>query len=125
MRTRVEARGPASAQAMWFAYAHSSRWPRWAPQVRRVDPEGPLVAGMRGMVHGPAWSKARFEVTFVDPAAGRWTWRVQAGPVRLTIDHEVADGLTAVVIDGPAPFVLAYAPMARLALRRLVRSSAG
>ena len=47
---------------------------------------------------------------------------MQAGPVRLTIDHEVADGITAVVIDGPAPFALAYAPMARLALERLVRS---
>lgn len=125
MRTRVEARGPASAQVMWSAYAHTSRWRRWAPHIRWVDPEGPLVVGMRGVVHGPVWSNARFEVTSVDPPAGRWAWRVQAGPVRLTIDHEVADGMTAVVIDGPAPFVLAYAPIARLALQRLVRSPAG
>lgn len=110
---------------MWSAYAHTSRWHTWAPQVRRVDPEGPLVPGMRGVVYGPARFRARFEVTSVDPHAGRWIWRVRAGPVQLTIEHEVADGLTAVVIDGPAPFVLAYAPLARLALRRLVRLSAG
>jgi len=80
---------------------------------------------MRGVVHGPLWSNARFEVTSVDASAGRWTWRVRAGPVRLTIDHEVADGVAAVAIDGPAPVVLAYAPMARLALERLVRSAHG
>lgn len=123
MRTRVEARGPASAKAMWSAYSHTGRWRLWAPHIQRVDPEGPLVAGMRGVVHGPAGSNARFEVTSVDPPNGRWTWRVRSGPVRLTIDHEVADGMTAVVIDGLAPFVLAYAPVARLSLERLVRSS--
>ncbi|MGZ8630977.1 MAG: hypothetical protein ACXWZF_08440 [Actinomycetota bacterium] len=43
----------------------------------------------------------------------------RAGPVKLTIDHEVSDGLAAVVIDGLPPFVL-DAPVARLALDRLV-----
>jgi hypothetical protein len=44
------------------------------------------------------------------------------GPARLTIAHEVADGRTAVEIDGPAPLVIAYAPVARLALSRLVHT---
>ena len=120
MRKRVEARGPESADVMWAAYADTSQWARWAPQIRRIDPGGPLVEGMRGVVHGPVWSNARFEVTSVDRPTGRWTWRVRSGPVRLTIDHEVTDGMTAVEIDGSAPFVLAYAPVARVALERLV-----
>jgi hypothetical protein len=121
MQRRVEARGPAGADAMWAAYADTSRWAAWAPQIRRVEPLGPLEEGMRGSVEGPLWARARFEVVSVDAAARRWTWRVWAGPARLTIDHEVADGVTAVVIEGPAPLVLAYAPVARLALLRLVR----
>ena len=45
------------------------------------------------------------------------------GPARLRIRHEVADGVNAVEIQGPAPIVLAYAPAARLALERLARST--
>ena len=105
---------------MWSAYADTSRWATWAPQIRRVDPQGPLEEGMRGVVEGPFGARARFEVTGVAEAEGRWTWRVQVGPAYLTIDHEVADGLTAVEIDGPLPLVHAYAPVARLALIRLV-----
>ena len=59
-------------------------------------------------------------MTRLAEAEGRWTWRVQVGPAYLTIDHDVADGLTAVEIDGPALLVHAYAPLARLALTRLV-----
>jgi hypothetical protein len=106
---------------MWSSYANTSRWSTWAPQIRRVEPLGALETGMRGKVEGPFWTTARFEVTAVDEAAGLWTWRVQVGPARLTIDHEVADGLAAVEIDGPPPLVYAYAPVARIALARLVR----
>ena len=109
---------------MWSAYADTSRWAAWAPQIHRVDPWGPLEQGMRGVVGGPFGSRVRFKVTVVDEVEGRWTWRVGVGPARLTIDHEVADGLTAVEIDGPAPLVLAYVPVARLALTRLVHLGA-
>ena len=34
---------------------------------------------------------------------------VWVGPARLTIDHELADGVTAVEIDGPAALVRTYA----------------
>jgi len=124
MRRRIEERGSASADAMWTAYADTSHWATWAPQIRRVEPLGPLEEGMRGVVEGPFWARARFEVTTIDEAARRWTWRVRVGPAHMTIDHEVADGVTAVVIEGPAPLVLAYAPIARLALVRLVRGAA-
>ena len=108
---------------MWAAYADTSRWATWAPQIHRVDPNGPLEEGMSGVVEGPIGARARFEVTFVDEAARRWTWKVWIGPAQLTIDHEVDDGLTAVEIAGPAPLVIAYAPLARMALTRLVSHS--
>jgi len=120
MRTRVEVRGTASAVTMWAAYAHTSRWTNWAPQIRRVEPLGPLEEGLRGRVDGPLFARATFEVTRVDQAARRWTWRVAIGPAHLSIEHEMSEGATAVVIEGPAPLVLAYAPVARLALTRLV-----
>ena len=109
---------------MWSAYADTSRWASWAPQIRRVDPQGPLEEGMQGVVEGPFGVRARFEMTVVDEAERQWTWRVQVGPARLTIDHGVTDGLTAVEIDGPAALVHAYAPVARLALTRLVHVTA-
>ena len=104
---------------MWAAYADTSRWASWAPQIRRVEPLGPLEEGLRGRVDGPFFARATFEVTRVDEAARRWSWRVAIGPAHLTIDHEVSEGAPAVVIEGPAPLVLAYAPVARLALTRL------
>ena len=125
MRTRVEVRGSASAATMWAAYADTSRWTSWAPQIRRVEPLGALEEGMHGHVEGPFFSKARFEVTHVDEAARRWSWRVAIGPAHLTIGHEVGDGATAVVIEGAAPLVLAYAPVARLALTRLANLTEG
>jgi hypothetical protein len=106
---------------MWEAYADPSRWSTWAPQIRAVRPLERLRTGLSGEVEGLAGLRVRFEVTEVDEAAGRWTWRVHLGPAALTIEHEVADGRTAIVLDGPAPVVVAYAPVARLALSRLVR----
>ena len=105
---------------MWAAYADTSDWASWAPHIRSVDPLGIIYAGMRGVVEGPFRSRARFEVTSVNEAQRLWTWEVRLGPVHLVIDHEVAEGDTAVTIEGPAPFVLAYAPVARRALERLV-----
>jgi hypothetical protein len=93
----------------------------WAPHIDRVEPLGPIRVGMRGVVHGPLWSRARFAITAVDEHVGTWAWTVRIGPARLTIAHEVGDGRTAIVIDGPAPLVLAYVPVARVALGRLVR----
>ncbi len=105
---------------MWAACADTSRWTAWAPQIRRVEPLGPIAVGVRGEVEGVMGVKVRFEVTRFDETMRRWTWRVRVGPAHMTIDHEVGDGVTAVVIEGPAPLVLAYAPVARLALTRLV-----
>lgn len=122
MRTRIETTGPATARDMWEAYAEPGRWHEWAPQIRAVRPLERLHPGLRGKVEGLFGVRVPFEVIEVDEPAGRWTWRVELGPARLTIAHEVADGRTAVEIDGPAPLVIAYAPVARLALSRLVHT---
>jgi hypothetical protein len=120
VRTRIEATGPATTRDMWEAYADPARWHEWAPQIRAVRPLERIQTGLRGEVEGLLGVRVRFEVTEVDEPTGRWTWRVEVGPARLTIAHEVADGRTAAEIDGPAPIVLAYSPVARLALSRLV-----
>jgi len=79
-----------------------------------------LREGLEGSVTGLLGVRVRSRVTSVDVEAGRWAWEVRAGVVRLRIDHEVDYGRAAITIDGPAPAVLAYAPVARLALSRLV-----
>jgi hypothetical protein len=111
---------------MWSRYADPSRWREWAPQIRAVEAQGPLRVGLSGDVVGVAGLRAAFLVTSVDAEAGRWSWRVRGGvgPVRTTleIDHEVADGWAALRVTGPAAAVVAYEPVARLALARLVRA---
>ena len=58
-------------------------------------------------------------------AARTWSWLVRIGPVDLDLRHGVeADGTgsrTTVDIEGPAVVVLAYGPVARYALGRLVK----
>ena len=120
MELRVEAKGTATREAMWDAYADLSRWRSWAPQIRSVEPSGRIRVGLQGCVTGLLGVRARFRVLSVQPDAGRWSWEVRTGPVRLRIDHEVDDGSASVRIEGPAPAVLSYAPVARLALARLV-----
>jgi hypothetical protein len=121
MRRSVRVAGPASAEAQWHAYAHTARWPTWAPHLRRVDPEAALAVGLSGRVVGLAGVTAHFEVSAVDEAAGTWSWTVTVGPVRVALDHAVGDGWTELTVAGPAPVVLGYLPVARLALGRLVR----
>jgi hypothetical protein len=121
MRIRVQASGPSSAASMWEAYADPGRWSSWAPQIRGVRPLERLHLGMRGQVEGPAGVRASFEITELDEPERRWAWRVRFGPATLLIRHEVGDGWAAVDLEGPAPAVLSYAPVAKVALGRLVR----
>jgi hypothetical protein len=85
-----------------------------------------LVAGVRGRVRGPVGVSLPFVVDAVDEAARQWAWTVSVGPVRLHLLHWVAEApaggsTTGLRIDGPAPLVVGYAPLARLAIGRLVR----
>ena len=117
---RIRRRGAADKYQIWARYRDPERWSSWAPHIRAVRAEGPLRPGLEGEVVGVLGVTARFEVLEVDEAQGRWTWVVRSGPVRLRIEHEVADGLAGLVLSGPAPVVAAYAPVARAALGRLV-----
>lgn len=131
---QVGATGSASVPEVWHRYVTPQRWPQWSPQIQRVEgvePSRPVTAGTTGRVVGPMGVPIPFRVSAVDPAARRWAWRVRVGGLVLTLDHGV-DALDVdpsglgrtrawVRIAGPAPMVLAYAPLARVALSRLVR----
>ncbi len=117
--------GPASAPAVWEAYADPQRWTEWAPHIRRVEAIGRLRPGLRGQVHAVVPPPVTFEVTEVDATSRRWSWRAVLGPLRMSFDHGVdarpSGSGTWLTIHGPLPLVVLYAPLARLALHRLVR----
>ena len=121
----VRAHGPAGAPDVWEAYADPQRWPEWAPHIRRVDAIGRLRPGLAGQVWSIVPAPVSFEVTEVDAKRRRWSWQAVFGPVRMRFDHgvDVRDGgsETWLTMHGPLPLLMIYAPIARLALHRLVR----
>lgn len=98
----ISAEGPAPTSDVWRRYTHPALWPGWAPQIRRVVTDAEVVApDVTGTVHGPLLLRIPFRILAVDPAraGGSRAWaRVHA----------------------PTLLVAPYAPLARLALRRLV-----
>ncbi len=122
---RIAASGPRSIEEVWADYTHPSAWPSWAPQIRSVHGVGdPITAGDRGVVHGPVVLRVPFRIESIDQVARRWTWRVGVGPLSVVLDHGV-DAMEAgccawADVHAPGVAVLAYSPIARLALRRLV-----
>ena len=127
MNRRIAAVGPASPDVVWDRYIRPENWSGWSPQIRSVDsPDSPVRAGSRGRVHGPLGVVVDFEVLEVDLEKRCWEWRVTLpGDVRLTLGHAVeprgSGTRTTLDISGPAPIVLGYAPVAYVALTRLVR----
>jgi Polyketide cyclase / dehydrase and lipid transport len=112
--------------AVWERYATPSEWPSWAPQILRVEcAQNRLATGLTGRVHGWFGVAADFQVLTVDELRRTWAWRARSGPVTLKLHHAVlpvAEGSqTTLEIEGPALAVLLYAPLAQVALRRLVR----
>ena len=122
MRRVHAADSSAPPAAAWSLVAEPRRWAEWAPHVRGAwglgAPEvqaGKLgAAKLLGAVPVPA------KVMSVDPGRA-WTWRV--GP--LTLVHAVdprPDGCrVSMILDGPAPIVLAYGPLVGALTRRLAR----
>lgn len=132
----LSAAGQAPVDVVWRRYADTRLWSTWSPQIRRVelDTHGDsdrvghgyeLRTSMTGRVVGPLGFSVRFEVAAVDVTAMTWAWRVHAGPITLRLHHDVlttTDGSrTTLTIEGAAPVVLGYAPVAQLALHQLVR----
>lgn len=119
---RISATGEATPDVVWHRYVTPELWPTWAPQLRAVRCADTRVrAGSTGSAHGPALLRVPFEVVAVDETARRWSWRV-GGPIGITMEHGVDDVLAGsrAWVDLPV-FLLGYAPLAHVALRRLVR----
>ncbi len=125
--TMLHASGPLDPAAAWERYAVPSRWPEWSPQISRVElPVERIAPGVRGTVHAAGGVKLGFVIDAVDEAARTWSWTVRFTLVKLHLDHWVEDGpdggsTTGLRVSGPAPVVLGYAPLAKVALERLVR----
>jgi hypothetical protein len=128
LHREIRVEGPRPAGDVWDAYVRPARWPEWSPQIRSVDyPGNRLVPGTDGVVHGPGGLPVHFHILDVHDAGPvrSWSWTATAAGVRLTLLHTVeavpAGTRTTLTIDGFAPVVAAYLPVARWALRRLVR----
>ena len=121
---RIEAAGPAPVEEVWDRYATLARWPEWSPQISRVEASADQLAlGVRGTVYAVGVLPLAFTVTSCRPDDRTWNWQVRIGPVVLELDHAVhpagSGSRSTVSLSGPALVVTAYAPLARLALRRL------
>lgn len=128
MGTRtLSARGRAAPELVWERYAQIALWPTWSPQIRRVTADAARIGlGVRGLVGVPAGLQLPFTVTAADADARTWSWVVGLGPASMTLNHEVhplgRGSATVLLMEGPDPVLLAYAPLAWIALRRLVSS---
>ncbi|MCU1603288.1 MAG: hypothetical protein JWO22_3997 [Frankiales bacterium] len=119
----VHAHGDAPPDVVWERYADLRRWPQWSPQISGVESTGSsLKSGLTGTVTGPFGIAVPFEI--VEVGIRSWAWDVRALGTLLHLDHRVvprgSGAETALRMRGAAPVVVAYAPFAKLALRRLV-----
>ena len=124
----VHATGGVAPAEAWDRFSVVSRWPGWAPQITGVEAGAERIAqGLTGTVRGPLGVPLPFVVDEVDDASRQWTWSVFAGPIRIQLRHWVSAApaggtTTGTRVHGAAPLVLGYAPLALLALQRLVRA---
>ncbi|GAB2935508.1 hypothetical protein GCM10027047_35080 [Rhodococcus aerolatus] len=133
MQLRLTAAGPAHPDEVWDRYFRPRRWSEWSPQIRRVERSTEEIrVGTTGRVWGPPGLAVDFTVTDVDPAARTWAWRVRVlllgthlalrhGVEARDTDDPGAGTRTWLEVRGARVVVTGYAPLARLALSRLVR----
>jgi hypothetical protein len=128
---RLSATGPAAPDEVWARYTRPALWPTWSPHLREVDYPGAEVApGTTGRVTGVGGVVAVFRVDAVDHESRTWSWSVRSGPLRLSFDHAVvaagpgsahpAGSTASLVTRALWPVAVGYAPLARVALGRLV-----
>ena len=131
---RLSATGPASPDEVWARYTRPALWPTWSPHLREVDyPDAVISPGTTGRVTGVGGVVAVFRIDAVDDTLRTWSWSVRSGPLRVSFDHGVdpahprsgsLGGSTGwLVTHALWPVALGYAPLARLALGRLVAAS--
>ena len=129
---RLSAHGPLAPDEVWDRYTRPARWTQWSPHLREVDyPDAVVRPGTSGRVTGVGGVVAVFRIDAVDHEARTWSWSVRSGPLRLSFDHGVDDGAVPgsgvpggstawLVTHALWPVAVGYAPLARLALGRLV-----
>jgi hypothetical protein len=126
---RLQAHGVAPVELAWERYADPELWSTWAPQIQRVDTDlARLTVGGTGTVRAGLLARPTlgipFRVLAFDEAAREWAWEARLGPLRLRLEHGVTAHLTGsstwLRVHGPLPVILGYAPVARIALGRLV-----
>ncbi len=131
---RLSATGPASPDEVWARYTRPALWPTWSPHLREVDyPDAVVRQGTTGRVTGVGGIVAVFRIDAVDHSLRTWSWSVRSGPLRVSFDHGVdpthprsgsLGGSTGwLVTHALWPVAIAYAPLARMALGRLVAAS--
>jgi hypothetical protein len=132
---RLSATGPAPLDEVWVRYTRPALWPTWSPHLREVDyPDAVIAPGTTGRVIGVGGVVAVFRIDAVDHEAHTWSWSVRSGPLRVRFDHGVdpaegagpggQDGSTGwLVTHALWPVAIGYAPLARLALGRLVTAA--
>jgi hypothetical protein len=123
----LHATGPLSADEAWERYALPRRWPEWSPQISRVElPVERIATGARGKLFAPGGFRLDFVIDAVDEQARTWSWTVRVAVIKLSLAHSVAEApgggcRSELRTSGPAPIVAAYAPLAQVALDRLVQ----
>ena len=131
----ISVSGQQPPDEVWDRYVRPARWSQWSPQITGVDyTPRRLVPGTKGLVRGPLGVPLPFEVLDVDEsdsARRTWRWRAGALGVHVELEHVVepdpsrlGGSRTVLVVSGPAPVVVPYLPLARLALHRLVSATA-
>jgi hypothetical protein len=128
---RLSSTGPADPDEVWERYTQPVWWPVWSPHIREVDyPDAVVRPGTTGRVTSVGGVVAVFRIDAVDHDARTWSWSVRSGPLRLSLAHGVEPaardsahpgGSTAWLVTSALwPVALAYAPLAKLAIHRLV-----
>lgn len=127
MQLTITGSGELDLARSWQRYVRPELWSTWSPQISRVDcDDEEIVTGSHGRVHSRLGVAVDFDVTAVDRLTYSWSWRVQAPlGVRVSLQHSLFRAgrgtRTTLELDGPAPVLLGYAPVAKLALHRLLR----
>ncbi|MET8584152.1 SRPBCC family protein [Streptomyces collinus] len=122
----LSAKGAARPDTVWQRYADVDQWASWSPQIKTVHSVARrLGPGLSGTVEALGGIRVAFVVEAVDHDRRTWTWRVRLGRIQIRLHHEVTPqgrgSTTSLTMYGPGPVLLAYAPLARLALHRLVQ----
>ncbi len=125
MPLTVRAEGSAPPDVVWARYTEPERWPTWAPHMKRAEyPYPRVLPGTFGRVYAYGGLSLLFSIDAVDEAERVWDWSVYLASQRVELQHGVVSRGSRTRawarIGLPLPLALGYAPMAKLALRRLV-----